>query len=220
MGYGIWQHQCIILQKEPQDLALDISRSFRSFVSAGEPGKGIVRLWLAKLTPADASEVHIGCVQTFFFWMFTDLDIAEQALLVLVTGVGNTGCAPGRAREGWWSTDEAGPYFLLEPLRCFRCHADFCTSVLNRSWDLFGRNWETYPEFLGLGSVRVLRSDVQRQRFWRNVTEGKLLLKIANDEQRNNFLRSLIMSETVFWANLGWQGITPGVEVPSSCSGG
>lgn len=73
---------------------------FRSFVSAGEPRKGIARLWLAKLTLADAPEVHTGCVQTFVFWMFTDLDITEQAPLVLVTAGGDTGCAPGHAREG------------------------------------------------------------------------------------------------------------------------
>lgn len=48
-------------------------------------------------------------------------------------------CSWPRHGRGW-STDEAGPYFLLEPLRCFRCHVDFCPSVLNRSWDLFGRN--------------------------------------------------------------------------------
>ena len=48
-----------------------------------------------------------------------DQDIMEQALLVLFTGVRDTGCVPGHARERGQSMDEAGLFFLLEPLEMF-----------------------------------------------------------------------------------------------------
>lgn len=55
----------------------------------------------------------------------------EQALLVLFTGVRHPGCDPGHARQGGQSMDEAGPYFLLEPLRCFSRIVGLFPSGLN-----------------------------------------------------------------------------------------
>lgn len=42
-----------------------------------------------------------------------NLDVMEQVLVVLFTGVRDTSCIPGHAREGRESMDEAGPYLHL-----------------------------------------------------------------------------------------------------------
>lgn len=62
-----------------------------------------------------------------------DLDVMEQVLVVLFTGVRDTSCIPGHAKEGGESMDEARPYFYLQPLRCYGCNLGLCPSVLNRS---------------------------------------------------------------------------------------
>lgn len=42
-----------------------------------------------------------------------DLDVMEQVLVVLFTGVRDTSSIPGHAKEGGENMDESGPHFYL-----------------------------------------------------------------------------------------------------------
>lgn len=91
------------------------------------------------------------------------------------------------------------------------------TTFISLGPGIFCKCWEVIVHCL-----EKIKSCRKTKRFWSTflstVIEGKVLLKIAKDGWTNCFLGVLWWG--VFWVKLGWQGVIPGMEAPSSYSGG